>query len=217
MKGPMREFEFAGGLSVQDVDREIALSLLSLAHDFDRWEIGQVVAYVIRADTMEVGRLVIAPGTGARPGVRIREHHTLLNQEKSDLPKAGEQSRLSGDFASLCGQIRQTVESLECAGGSEDFGETWRPETNSSSTTMSHRTGGMTRDSCHFAYPRSKRIEIVQHYRTARAEGEVHNKDQWARRNYQISGRTLFNYESEFPQTVEYRSGSVDTGPAVTE
>lgn len=212
MKGPMREFEFAGSLSVQDVDREIALSLLSLAHDFDRWEIGQVVAYVIRADTMEVGRLVIAPGTGARPGVRIREHHTLLRQQQSDSPKAGEQSRLSGEFASLCGQIRQTVESLECTGGSEEFAETCHREPNPSSTTMSHRTGGMTRDSCHFAYPRSKRIKIVEHYRSARAEGEVHNKDQWARRNYQISGRTLFNYESEFPQTNEYVAGSANTG-----
>jgi hypothetical protein len=217
MKGSMREYEFAGSLRVQDVDREIALSLLSLAHDFDRWEIGQVVAYVIRVDAMEVGRLVIAPGTGARPGVRIREHHTLLKQQQSNSSKADERSSLSGGFASLCGQIRQTVESLECAGGSEEFGETWHPETNSSSTTMSHRTTGMIRDSCHFAYPRSKRMKIVQHYRSARADGEVHNKDQWARRNYQISGRTLFNYESEFPQTDEHGSGSVDTGPAALE
>jgi hypothetical protein len=65
------------------------------------------------------------------------------------------------------------------------------------------RTSGTNRDSDHFAYPRNKRREIVQHYRLDRICGEVRNKDRWARQHYQISGRTLFNYECEFPQTEE--------------
>ena len=57
-------------------------------------------------------------------------------------------------------------------------------------------------------------MEIVQHYRLDRINGEVRNKDQWARRNYQISSRTLFNYEREFPQAEEWVSALSIAGPA---
>jgi hypothetical protein len=52
----------------------------------------------------------------------------------------------------------------------------------------------------HYAYPHQRRRSIVQHYRVARSRGEVKNKDAWAQTNYGISGRTLFNYEREFPE-----------------
>ena len=53
----------------------------------------------------------------------------------------------------------------------------------------------------HFAYPCQERLSIVRHYRAAREKREIANKDQWARAHYQISGRTLLNYEREFAAT----------------
>jgi hypothetical protein len=57
------------------------------------------------------------------------------------------------------------------------------------------------RESDHFAYPRHERIKIVRHYWTAREKGKVKNKDNWARSNYHVSGKTLLSYEREFPET----------------
>ena len=55
------------------------------------------------------------------------------------------------------------------------------------------------RDSGHYAYPRDKRLMIVMHFRRDREMGKVYGKNTWARNNYNISGRTLKNYEDEFP------------------
>jgi hypothetical protein len=55
-------------------------------------------------------------------------------------------------------------------------------------------------ESDHYAYPRPRRREIVHHFRVARRRGEVQNKEGWAQANYSISGRTLLNYEREFPE-----------------
>lgn len=55
-------------------------------------------------------------------------------------------------------------------------------------------------DSAHFAHPRKKRREIVQHYRAARDNEEITNKDLWAQEHYRISGKTLLKYEREFPE-----------------
>jgi hypothetical protein len=52
-----------------------------------------------------------------------------------------------------------------------------------------------------FAYSSDRRREIVERYRAARDRGEVANKDNWARLNGSISGRTLQRYEREFPET----------------
>jgi hypothetical protein len=60
---------------------------------------------------------------------------------------------------------------------------------------------GYDGESDHYAYPRQKRRKIVRHFRMARNRGEVQNKEGWAQANYNISGRTLFNYEREFPET----------------
>lgn len=57
------------------------------------------------------------------------------------------------------------------------------------------------RETDHFAFPRQERQEVVRHFRAARERGEVQNKDRWAQTNYNISGRTLLNYEREFPET----------------
>jgi hypothetical protein len=53
-------------------------------------------------------------------------------------------------------------------------------------------------DNDRFAHPRHKRIEIVRCYWSARARGEVQNKDTWARAHYHICGKTLLDYEREF-------------------
>jgi len=52
----------------------------------------------------------------------------------------------------------------------------------------------------HFAYRQQQRLDIVNHYRAARNNGKVENKDSWARCQYGITGRTLLNYEREFPE-----------------
>jgi hypothetical protein len=54
-------------------------------------------------------------------------------------------------------------------------------------------------DSGHYHYPAEQRKKIVAEYREAKAKGEARNKDTWARVNYMISGRTLYNYQEEFP------------------
>lgn len=188
------EFELAGRLGTQDVDREIAFTLLSQAYEFDRREIDQVIAYIVHADGLEMGRLVIAPGTGANPQVRLREHYTSRGQPRQESPRHGE-------FVSLCHHIRHILESLQDAGGWSVAGEDGRPLwPESTGVGRLRHTNGTSKDSDHFAYPRSKRAEIVQHYRFDRVNGQVRSKDQWARRYYQISGKTLFNYECEFPE-----------------
>jgi hypothetical protein len=55
-------------------------------------------------------------------------------------------------------------------------------------------------ESDRYAYSPRKRCEIVQHYRAVRDDGLVQNKDRWAQSNYNITGRTLLNYEREFPE-----------------
>jgi hypothetical protein len=54
------------------------------------------------------------------------------------------------------------------------------------------------RDSGHFNYSPKKRREIVKAFRTARDLGSVENRDAWAQSNYNITGKTLSNYEKEF-------------------
>jgi hypothetical protein len=56
------------------------------------------------------------------------------------------------------------------------------------------------RDSGHYAHSAEKRKEIVKEHREARGKGQVSNKNAWAQSHYQISGRTLLNYEKEFPE-----------------
>jgi hypothetical protein len=58
-----------------------------------------------------------------------------------------------------------------------------------------------TRDSDRYAFARQRRLEIVEHFRAARARGEVANKDHWARSHFNISAKTLVRYEREFPET----------------
>jgi hypothetical protein len=55
-------------------------------------------------------------------------------------------------------------------------------------------------ESDRYAYSPRQRREIVQHYRAVRASGLIENKDRWAHSNYNITGRTLLNYEREFPE-----------------
>ena len=55
----------------------------------------------------------------------------------------------------------------------------------------------------YFAYPKEKRILIVNHYRDVQEEGRILNKDAWAKLNYNITGKTLKEYEDEFPKRLE--------------
>jgi hypothetical protein len=67
-------------------------------------------------------------------------------------------------------------------------------------SATSSRGGGPAGDSDRYAYSPRKRREIVQHYRAVRDSGLIENKDRWAHTNYNITGRTLLNYEREFPE-----------------
>jgi hypothetical protein len=66
-------------------------------------------------------------------------------------------------------------------------------------TSAPRRRSG--RDCEHFAFEAKKRREIVEHFLSARALGQVANKDAWAQANYSISGRTLLRYEHEYLET----------------
>ena len=66
-------------------------------------------------------------------------------------------------------------------------------------TSAPRRRSG--RDCEHFAFSAEKRREIVEHFQSARARGQVANKDGWAQANYSISGRTLLRYEREYLET----------------
>jgi hypothetical protein len=61
-------------------------------------------------------------------------------------------------------------------------------------------------ESDRYAYSPHKRREIVQHYRAVRDSGLIENKDRWAHSNYNITGRTLLNYEREFPEVEQKAS-----------
>jgi hypothetical protein len=217
MRGCLKEFEIAGRLRAEDADLEIVFTLLSRAYEFQRWVVGQVIAYIVCVGGIEVGRLVLAPCAGADHQVRIREHHTLLEQPQQDWLRVsddvdslpGQESHVHGEFANLCHHIRQMLESLGDAGGPCAANEHDQPPwPEFPAVGMSCCAAGKMKDSNHFAYPRSKRLEIVRHYRLDRVQGEVRNKDHWARTNYQIGGRTLSNYECEFPETDVWQSDS---------
>ena len=62
---------------------------------------------------------------------------------------------------------------------------------------------GTAAESDHYAYSPRRRREIVKHYRAAREQRQVANKDTWAQTNYSISGRTLLRYEQEYFETDE--------------
>ena len=61
-------------------------------------------------------------------------------------------------------------------------------------------------ESDRYAYSPRKRREIVQHYRAVRDTGLIENKDRWAHSNHNITGRTLLNYEREFPEAEQKAS-----------
>lgn len=52
----------------------------------------------------------------------------------------------------------------------------------------------------YYFYELEKRKKIVEEYRQLRDQGVITNKDAWARTNYKISGKTLKEYEDEFPR-----------------
>ena len=76
-----------------------------------------------------------------------------------------------------------------------------RAAPNSSPSVESCEENAAYAENDHFAYPCQERLRIVRHYWAARENREIANKDQWARANYQISGRTLLSYEREFAVT----------------
>jgi len=85
---------------------------------------------------------------------------------------------LCPEFEALCQHIRRDLEILS-----------WAAE-----------QAGVKESTC-FSYPRAKRRQIVEEYRTGRRNGEVENKQAWADNRYHISRKTLWRYECEFPET----------------
>jgi len=60
--------------------------------------------------------------------------------------------------------------------------------------------GGVHQDSGRYSYSPKKRKEIVEQYRRGRDAGEILNKHAWVKSTYGITGKTLYNYEKEFPE-----------------
>ena len=154
-----QEYRLAAEVTLRDVDQEVRLTLAGLACDFDRREAGAAVTYLLRQDSTEVGRLVIAPPSRVFPFVRVREVH------------------LCPEFEALGHPIRTDLEMLS-----------WTAE----------QAG--VQESSRFSFPRSKRRQIVEEYRTALRNGEVEGKQNWAESRYNICRKTLWRYESEFPE-----------------
>jgi hypothetical protein len=80
-------------------------------------------------------------------------------------------------FEPLCQHIRRDLEILS-----------WAAE-----------RAGVKESTC-FSYPRAKRRQIVEEYRTARRNGDVEDKEAWADKHH-ICRKTLWRYECEFPET----------------
>jgi hypothetical protein len=90
----MQEYRLAAEVTLRDVDQEVGLTLAGLVCDFDRCEGGHGVTYLVRWDSSELGRLVIAPPTRVFPYVRVRE------------------VQLCPEFEALCQPVRRDLEVL---------------------------------------------------------------------------------------------------------
>lgn len=101
----------------------------------------------------------------------------------------------------------EEVEIKELAAvGAADAIELWRTEglpllakVQDAIAIYNYLIEGLPSDSGHFAYSKNKQREIVEHFRRDKAAGLISDKDIWAKRKYQISGRTLKRYEDKFP------------------
>ena len=96
--GDTKEYGLSERVTVQDVDQEVGLALTSLGCEFHRKEARGVVTYFIHRDSLDLGRLVIAPPTRVFPYIRIREHYPM--------------SELRWVFEALCRQVREDLEAL---------------------------------------------------------------------------------------------------------
>ena len=84
---------------------------------------------------------------------------------------------MSPDFEALCRHVRRDLEALSLA-----------------------VEQARVKEDSRFSYPRPKRRQIVEEYRTACRNGEVENKETWAEGKYHICRKTLWRYECEFPE-----------------
>ena len=98
--GDTREYGLTEQVTVQDVDQEVRLALASLACTFSRRERHGLVTYFIYQDSLDMGRLVIAPPSRVFPYVRIREHYPT--------PDSG----LCQTFEDLCYHVHRDLEAL---------------------------------------------------------------------------------------------------------
>ena len=146
------------------------------------------------------------PGIGVGQPVEARLALDVFDRAASEaLGYCDAQELLQPLHEANCGYSRGTCLVPVNPGGSDaqpgtsDNGH--GPTSAPSASSTPFPESGYDGDSDHYAYPRQKRRKIVRHFRMARKRGEVQNKEGWAQANYNISGRTLFNYEREFPET----------------
>ncbi len=92
-------------------------------------------------------------------------------------------------------EFRNGIETQSERTASELLGESDREK-----SATEPRQDNLPAESDRYAYSPGKRRKIVEHYRAVRDRGLIENKDQWAQSNYNITGRTLLNYEREFPK-----------------
>ena len=92
-----KEYRMATEVTLRDADKEVSLTLASLAYAYERREVDAAVTYLIRRRSTALGRLVLAPPTRVFPFVRVREVH------------------LCPEFAALCQAIRRDLKVLSWA------------------------------------------------------------------------------------------------------
>lgn len=96
-----KEYRAGQNLVLHDVDQEVALTLIGLGHEFERWEAVGLVTYAVRHGGTELGRLVIAPPSNVFAHVRVRQFD----------PASGP----SREVEALCADVHHALEALSSA------------------------------------------------------------------------------------------------------
>lgn len=141
----------------------------------ERHDIGSVAIYVFIHEGREVGRIEILPST-------TWQNEPARFQLKAMARKPGETSELDRIYLDV---LKRWQDHLDWHFGRGQW------------EVVSDRTPNHS-DSGHFAYGPNQRRDIVAHYR--RERGAIVNKGAWAQQHYGISGKTLRNYEIEYPE-----------------
>lgn len=157
----------------------------------DRLAKGRAVTWVVLLDSVEIGRVRIVPYRG---GYAWSEKATAIKRDSEASRVRASGGEIERERHALFADVLDDLEwHMDLRSGAREPGGRQRRRRVYWSE-ISERS-----DSGHYAYPRETRREIVECYRQERSQ--ISNKHAWAEMHYGITGRTLKNYEDEFPET----------------